>query len=103
MFGAVVGRVRELATLQTLGYVRRAITLSLIQEAALLATAGSLVAATIALLFINGAAVRFTMGAFTLHVDGTALLIGCGTGLLLAGGVEGLLLEANAESAGWFT
>lgn len=83
MFGAVVGRVRELATLQTLGYVRRAITLSLIQEAALLAAAGSLVAATVALLFINGAAVRFTMGAFTLRIDGMALLIGCGTGLLL--------------------
>jgi ABC-type antimicrobial peptide transport system permease subunit len=35
------------------------------------------------LVFINGAAVRFTMGAFSLHIDGTAVLIGCGVGLSL--------------------
>lgn len=83
MYGAVVGRVRELATLQALGFVRRAIALSLIQEATLLAAAGSLVAALLALVLVNGAAVRFTMGAFLLRVDSVALGIGCGTGLLL--------------------
>jgi ABC-type antimicrobial peptide transport system permease subunit len=83
MYGAVVGRVRELATLQTLGYVRRAIALSLIQEATLLAATGSLLAAVLALLLVNGLAVRFTMGAFVLRIDSLALLIGCGTGLLL--------------------
>jgi ABC-type lipoprotein release transport system permease subunit len=41
MYGAVVGRVRELATLQTLGFVRRALALTLIQEAALLAATAS--------------------------------------------------------------
>src|SRR5262249_4062312 len=45
MYGAVVGRVRELATLQTLGFLRRAIALSLLQEGMLLAAAASLVAA----------------------------------------------------------
>jgi ABC-type antimicrobial peptide transport system permease subunit len=83
MYGAVVGRVRELATLQTLGFLRRAVALSLIQEGVLLAAAGSLLAAVIALVAVNGLAVRFTMGAFTLRVDSVALLIGCGTGLLL--------------------
>ena len=83
MYGAVVGRVRELATLQALGYVRRAIALALIQESTLLAAAGSLVAAAIALVLVNGVAVRFTMGAFTLRVDSVALLVGCGMGLLL--------------------
>ena len=33
MYGAVVGRVRELATLQAVGFRRRAIAISLIQEA----------------------------------------------------------------------
>ena len=33
MYGAVVGRVRELATLQALGYLRRAIALAVVQEA----------------------------------------------------------------------
>lgn len=83
MYGAVVGRVRELATLQTLGFLRRAIALSLVQEGTLLAAAGSLIAACIALAVLNGLAVRFTMGAFTLRVDSIALIVGCGTGLLL--------------------
>lgn len=83
MYGAVTGRVRELATLQTIGFVRRAIAISLIQEGVLLAAAGSLIAGLIGVLIVQGAAVRFTMGAFTLNVDGTTLLIGFGTGLLI--------------------
>jgi ABC-type lipoprotein release transport system permease subunit len=92
MYGAVVGRVRELATLQALGFSRRAIALSLVQEGALLAAAASLLAAAVALLVVNGAAVRFTMGAFVLRVDGPAMALGCGTGLLL--GVVGSLPPA---------
>ncbi len=83
MYGAVVGRVRELATLQAIGYRRRAIAISLIQEALLLSTAAALFAACVALLLVNGMAVRFTMGAFALRVDSVAILVGCGTGLLL--------------------
>ena len=83
MYGSVVGRIPELSTLQTIGFVRRAIVVSLIQEGLLLAAGASLVAALLALFFINGAAVRFTMGAFTLRVDSIAVLIGCGVGLLL--------------------
>jgi hypothetical protein len=41
---------------------------------------------------LNGLAVRFTMGAFTLRIDGVAILIGCGVGLLL--GVVGALPPA---------
>ncbi|MDP6443497.1 MAG: ABC transporter permease [Pirellulaceae bacterium] len=83
MYGSVVGRVQELSTLQTIGFARRSIVLSLIQEGVLLAAAASLLAAFIALVFVNGAAVRFTMGAFALRVDSIAVLIGCGVGLAL--------------------
>lgn len=83
MYGAVVGRVRELATLQAVGYRRRSIVISLIQEAVLLSTTASLVAAVVAIVVVNGTAVRFTMGAFALRVDSVAILVGCGTGLLL--------------------
>lgn len=83
MYGSVVGRIAELATLQTMGFVRRAIVVSLIQEGVLLSAAASLLAAIIALTFVNGLAVRFTMGAFALRIDSTAVLIGCGVGLLL--------------------
>lgn len=83
MYGAVVGRVRELATLQAVGFRRRSIGISLIQEALLLSVAASLLSACIALLALNGTAVRFTMGAFALRIDGVALVIGCGVGVLL--------------------
>lgn len=83
MYGAVAGRVRELATLQTLGFRRRAIVLSLVQEGVLLSAAGSLVAGTMALMLLNGIAVRFTMGAFSLSIDSVSILIGCGVGLCL--------------------
>lgn len=92
MYGAVAGRIREIATLQAVGFRRRAILVSILQEGVLLAAAGSLVAGTIALLVLNGIAVRFTMGAFTLHIDGLSLLIGCGVGLTL--GIVGALPPA---------
>ena len=83
MYGAVMGRVRELAMLQAIGYRRRAILVSLIQEALVLASAATLIAGVIALALFNGVAVRFTMGAFALRIDSTAILLGCGVGLLL--------------------
>ena len=92
MHGAILGRVRELAMLQTLGFRRRAMVLSLIQEGTVLAAAASLVASVLAVALVHGAAVRFTMGAFQLQVDSIAVLAGCGTGLLL--GVIGALPPA---------
>lgn len=83
MYGAVVGRISELAMLQTLGFVRRAILLSLIQEGLLLAASASLLATLIALTVFNGASVRFTMGAFALRIDNVCILVGCGVGFLL--------------------
>jgi len=83
MYGSVAGRIPELATLQTIGFVRRAIVVSLIQEGVLLAAGASLLASLIALLAVNGVAVRFTMGAFALRIDSIAILIGCGAGVLL--------------------
>lgn len=92
MYGSVVGRIQELSTLQTIGFARRAILVSLIQEGVLLAAGASLVAALIALIAINNVAVRFTMGAFTLHIDNVAILIGCSVGLSL--GVLGAIPPA---------
>ncbi|TWU34155.1 FtsX-like permease family protein [Novipirellula aureliae] len=92
MYGAVAGRNREIATLQAIGYRRRAILISFIQEGVLLAAAGSLLSGVIALTMLNGVAVRFTMGAFTLRIDSVAILIGCSVGLLL--GVVGALPPA---------
>ena len=92
MHGAVVGRIAELATLQTVGFARRAILLSLIQEGIVLSAAASLLATVTALVLLNGIAMRFTMGAFPLRVDGMTVTIGCGVGLAL--GVLGALPPA---------
>lgn len=92
MYGAAVGRTREFAALQAIGWRRRAILASLMQEGALLAACASLIAGALALGWINGMAVRFTMGAFVLRVDGAAILIGCGVGVGL--GVLGAIPPA---------
>ena len=65
---------------------------SLVQEGVILAAAASLLATVVALVFVNDAAVRFTMGAFSLRIDEVAVLIGCGVGLLL--GVLGAIPPA---------
>jgi ABC-type antimicrobial peptide transport system permease subunit len=92
MYGSVVGRIRELATLQTIGFARRAMVVSLIQEGVILAAAASLLATLVALVFVNEAAVRFTMGAFSLRIDEVAVLVGCAIGLGL--GVLGAIPPA---------
>jgi putative ABC transport system permease protein len=92
MYGAVMGRVRELATLQTLGFSRRAVLVSLIQESVVLSVAAALAAAGIALFVFNGMAIRFTMGAFEMRVDSAALLAGFAVALVL--GVIGAIPPA---------
>lgn len=92
MYGAVVGRVREIATLQTMGFSRRAIVASIVQEAVLLASTGAMLAAAGSLLVLNGAAIRFTMGAFELHVDHVAITVGLVSGLAI--GVLGAIPPA---------
>lgn len=92
MYGAVVGRIRELATLQTIGFSRRAAILSVMQEGTLLSMTAALLASAVAALFVNRAAIRFTMGAFELQIDSLTLLIGYGVALFL--GVCGSLPPA---------
>ena len=93
MYGAVVGRIRELATLQAIGYRRRAILLTLVQEATLLACCGALIACVLGLWFVNGTAIRFTMGAFMLRVDSVGIAIACVTATVL--GVVGAIPPAG--------
>jgi len=92
VYGALVSRIRELATLQTLGFGRLAIVINLVQESVLIASAGAVVAAGIALLVLDGLSVRFSMGAFALTIDAPVVAAGLGLGLLL--GVLGALPPA---------
>jgi ABC-type antimicrobial peptide transport system permease subunit len=92
MYAAVAGRIREFAALQAVGFPRRALLLSLVQESVLLAALATLTATGLAVLLLQGLAIRFTMGAFALQLDPWVILIGCGVGLAV--GVCGALPPA---------
>lgn len=92
MYAAFASRVREIGTLQSQGYRRAAIVVSLVQESMLATAAGSLIACAVGILLLDGLAVRFSMGAFGLLVDPLVVSIGLCAGLLL--GLVGALPPA---------
>jgi len=92
LYAAFASRVRELAALQVLGFTRGALLIGMVQEAVLVASAGSIVAASLATVTLDGLAVRVSMGAFGLVVDGPVMATGLATGLLL--GLVGALPPA---------
>jgi len=83
MYAAFAHRIREVGTLQALGYTRPAIVLSLAEESVFAAACGTLLAACIGLPVLDGLAVRFSMGAFALTIDPPVLLAGILGGLLV--------------------
>lgn len=83
MYAAFAARVRELGMLQSLGFQRMAIMISLIQESLLTSAAGTLVGSLAGVLLLNGRAVKFSMGVFQLVVDYRVLLLGAAAGLMM--------------------
>jgi len=92
MYAAFNSRVRELGTLQAIGYQRGAIILSLVQESSLATAAGALIACAAGMLLLDGMGVRFSAGAFALLLDAPVLLVGLGAGVAL--GLTGSLPPA---------
>ena len=91
-YAAFASRVRELGTLQSLGYRRAAIVWSMVQESTLGAAAGGLLACAVGVAALDGLAVRFSMGAFGLVIDETVVALGLLAGLAL--GVVGAVPPA---------
>ncbi|MEM9415091.1 MAG: ABC transporter permease [Planctomycetota bacterium] len=83
MYAAFASRIREVGTLQSLGYPRRAVMLSFVQESMLAAAAGAVLGALLALLLLDGVSIKFSMGAFGLLLDGPTVGFGIAAGLLL--------------------
>lgn len=83
-YAAFASRIRELATLQTLGFSRGAIVWSMVQESVLCGAAGALLATLLGMLLLDGLAVRFSLGAFGLNVDSGSLALALGAGLGMA-------------------
>jgi putative ABC transport system permease protein len=86
MVAAVASRSRELACLETLGFGRTALVVSLLEESLLQVAGGALLAAVGALGLLSGKAVRFSMSAAELRVDAPVLAAGFVAGVLLAAG-----------------
>ena len=83
LYAAFASRIRELATLQAIGFTRPAILASLVQESMLACLAGTLLASVAALLLLDGVSIPFSIGAFTLSVSPEVAASGLITGILL--------------------
>ena len=83
MYAAFAARARETGMLQSLGFGRRAIVLSFVQESVLAAAAGALIGSGLCLWLLDGLAIRFSMGVFGLIFDGPVVVIGLFVGLVI--------------------
>lgn len=83
MYAAFAVRSRETGMLRSLGFGRRAIVFSFMQESVLTAAAGALIGSGLCLWLLDGLAVRFSMGAFGLIFDGPVIVIGLVAGLMI--------------------
>jgi ABC-type lipoprotein release transport system permease subunit len=83
MYASYANRVRELGTLQTLGYRRHAILWSLIQEALFIQFLGLALCLSFGLLILDGWLITFSMGTFLLDLSPPVLLLTTLTGILL--------------------
>jgi putative ABC transport system permease protein len=83
LYAAFASRVREMATLQAIGFGRGSLLLSLIQESMLACLIGTLVASCVAVWCFDGRTLPFSIGAFTLEISPKVALLGIATGVLL--------------------
>lgn len=92
MYAAFASRVREIGMLQSLGFSRFAIVLNLSEESLFAAGCGTILGLVTGMLALDGLAVRFSMGAFVLMLDGPVVLAGVVSGLFI--GVIGAIPPA---------
>lgn len=83
LYAAFASRIRELATLQAVGFSRRAILFSLVQETLVSTLLGTLLASVLAIVMLEGVRVPFSIGTFQLALSPPVLLLGLGVALLL--------------------
>lgn len=91
MYASVLGRVREIGTLQVLGFGRGAIIFSFIVESLIIAVPGGIIGCALGFT-VNGLPTKLSMGAFAIRVDWIA--VAGGMAVALAIGVIGALPPA---------
>jgi ABC-type antimicrobial peptide transport system permease subunit len=72
-----------MATLQSIGFGRGALLVSLVQESTLACLTGALLASVVAVVLLDGRTIPFSIGAFTLEIGPGVAITGIVTGLLL--------------------
>jgi len=92
LYAAFASRVREMATLQAIGFGRGPLLVSLMQESTLACLMGTLLASLAALFLLEGLTIPFSIGAFTLEISPAVAATGIVTGILL--GIIGTLPPA---------
>lgn len=92
LYAAFASRVREMATLQAIGFGRGSLLVSLLQESTLACLTGTLLASVIGMLMLDGLTIPFSIGAFTLEMGPSVAVTGIVTGILL--GLVGALPPA---------
>ena len=83
LYAAFASRIRELATLQAIGFGRVAVFVSLVQESVIACLGGTLVASVAAMVFLDGLTIPFSIGAFAITVSPQVAFTGLVTGVLL--------------------
>ena len=83
LYAAFATRIREIATLQAVGYSRMSIFVSLLQESLLATLIGTLLAAFLAVALLEGIAVNFSIGTFSLSLTPKVITMGLVAGLAL--------------------
>jgi ABC-type lipoprotein release transport system permease subunit len=83
LYAAFASRVREMATLQAIGYRRGPLLLSLVQESTLACLIGTLIASIVAMMWLDGRTIPFSIGAFTIGIGPGVATTGLLTGILL--------------------
>ena len=83
LYAAFAARIREMGTLQSIGYTRTALFISFIQESLLATLSGTLLAFVLAYFLLDGQTIPFSMGTFTLTFTPKVIISGLITGILL--------------------
>lgn len=92
LYAAFAARIREMATLQAIGFSRIALFVSILQESLLATLTGTLLASWLAVLFLDGLTIDFSMGTFRLAISGPVAATGLVAGIAL--GVVGTIPPA---------
>ncbi len=92
LYAAFASRVREIATLQAIGFRRSAVLVSLIQESMMTSLLGALLGSVLASILLTDRLIHLSTGTFRLTVGPETLFAGIITGVIL--GIVGALPPA---------